>query len=209
MTTYEPVTFKRIRKIFLWTLFLFPIILFLIAFGISMAVKGYSQTLDEVKAYVPTIDIVLASGFFVGAACMFTVIIILANLYFNFHWKKFFNSEAINSMKKYAFTLNQEGIDGEYKGVNVALRYYKYNETESAYILLFKNRIEGDYSDIKTHDFGEDCTLTNYDDVFQIEINIKGERRKKELDFEKLIDKAITFAETQHIDILKRSQVES
>jgi len=141
---------------------------------------------------------------------MFTLIVFLSVSYHNYKWKKFFTNEAVNAMRKYGFTFNQEGIDGEYKGVRVALRYYKWKDTESAYILLLKTpTVSNGYSEIKTHDFGKDCTLTNYDDVFQIEMNIKGKRRKKELDFEKLINKAIQFAETQHIDLLKRQHADS
>jgi hypothetical protein len=134
---------------------------------------------------------------------MFTLIIVLANLYYNYKWKKFFTSDAINAMRKYGFTFNLEGIEGEYKGVNVAIRYYKWKDTELTYIQLLKSQPAfGGYSQFENHDLGKDCTLTNYDEVFEIEINIKGKRRKRELDFLKLIDKAIKFTETQRINLI-------
>lgn len=204
MTKYEPVTFKSTRNVFLWTLLLSPIILFLLTFIISLFVKGYSDTLDQVNDFLHKIDIALTTGYFIVFALMFTLIIVLSNLYHNYKWKKFFTSDAINSMRKYGFTFNQEGIDGEYKGVKVAIRYYKWKDTESTYILLLKTQsVLGSYSQIENHDFGKDYTLTNYDDVFEIEINIKGRRRKKELDFQRVIDKAIKFVETQPIDLLR------
>lgn len=203
MTKYEPVTFKLVRKVFLWTLLISPIILFLIAFIISLFAKGYSQTIKELKDFIPKIDIVLAIGYFIALASMFTLIIVLATFLYNYKWKKFFTSDAINAMKIYGFRSNQEGIDGVYKGVDVAIRYYVWKNTESTYLYLLKSPSTiGGSSQLENHDFGKDYTLTNYDDALVIEINIKGKRRKKELDFQKILDGAIKFAETQRIDLI-------
>ena len=205
MTKYEPITRKRIGAFFFWTLLLYPVILFVLAFTISLLFKGYAATLNQVEEFAHDLEIVLALGYFVALAIIFTLILVLANAINNYHWKKFFTSDAVETMlKKSKLTLNQEGIHGEYRGVQLGILYDRWRDFELVFILLAKSpSASRDYEEIKNHDFGKDCTLTNSHQVFQIRVNVKGKKRKKELDFEKLIDKAITFTENRKIDLFK------
>src|SRR5689334_7017019 len=136
MTKYEPVTVARVRAIFLWTLLLMPLALFILALVISLVFKGYSKTVSEVKEFLSGIEVIPAIAYLIVFASAFTLILVFVNLINNYRWKKFFTSDAINAMRAYGFTFDHEGIDGLYKGVRVAIRYFISKDTESAYVHL-------------------------------------------------------------------------
>lgn len=203
MTLYEPITLKRIIKIFLWTFFLSPLILLLIAVVISALVKGLAETQNElIELFSHGFEPLLAIGYFGALATILTLIIISSALYHNYKWKQFFHSELVKPLYNHGFKLDHQGLKGFFRGVHFEVSYFKWKGDERSIISIYKQtKSNSKPTVIKDHGLGKNIAMTDYSDALVVDVNIRGRRRRREFNIIELLDMILNFTKTEKMDI--------